>query len=221
MPFFRAHSKRSKLNERRSTTAAAPSRPGTADSLFGPPRPPPPPPPISAPDRSDNATPASFAYDNGTGTLDPQLVQAEGLPMHFKTTDQLADFIRNRNSSSASSSHYSTESNCYSPAQPQAQRVFSVQTNPYTLPRPDSHTVRAGSDPMMAGIGRRYLSAPVRRVLPGATKRNEHQGYWMRRGTMRRLPVEGGKDHKVWWKKAKVEAEEERRYVETSGWYDD
>ncbi|KIV82130.1 hypothetical protein PV11_04259 [Exophiala sideris] len=220
MPFFRAHSKRSKLHERRSKTSTVASRPGTADSFFVPPRPPPPP-PAFLPDRSDNVTRASFAYDNGTGTLDAQLVRADGLPMHFKTTDQLAEFIRNRSSSSVSSSHYSTESTCYSPARPEAHRVFSVQSNPYTLPRPDSHTVRAVSNPMIAGISRRYVSAPVVRVLPGATKKNEHQGYWMRKGTMRRLPVEGGKDSKVWWKKAKGDAEEERKYVETSGWYDD
>lgn len=215
MPFFRHHSKKSKYLERSDMTDHAPSRPGTAHGFSIAPRVPP------APGRNNFPTPASFVYDNGTGMLDPQLLQAEGLPMHFKTTDQLAEFIRNRDSSSGSSSHYSTNSSVYSQAQPYAPRTFSVQSNPYHLPRPASHSVRAMTNPMVTGISRRYVVQPVVHMLPGATKKHEFEGYWLRRGTLRQVSGEGGKNRKDRRQKAKGEAEQDRSYVETSGWYDD
>ncbi len=251
MPFFR---KKSKSEKHPNMTNKPPSRPGTADSFFLPPRPPPP--PATVPKRNDTTSPASFAYDNGYGSLDHRLIEEQQIPPHIRTTDQLADFIRSRRQddndrSSISSSHYSTGGSTFiSSADSARYTTFSVQANPYELPRPGSqrsrmapdsyvpprpsvsymlprpgpHITRVTSNPMIAGLSRRYVSSPVVRVLPGTTRKHPYQGYWVSRGTMRKVPeapdVNNCGKRKRKGKKTKSAAEK-GQYVETSGWYDD
>ncbi|KIW89361.1 uncharacterized protein Z519_10215 [Cladophialophora bantiana CBS 173.52] len=143
--------------------APSPSRPVTAASYdFRPNGPPPAPPGAKVLNRNDSLASASICYDNGTGRLHDSFVQQQGLPPHVRTTEQLAEFIRNRSHSDAyrdeaggnpfssaplsplpcsrvwSSSHYSTDS---SPAGAGAASPFYRQaSDAYERLRPATAT---------------------------------------------------------------------------------
>ncbi|KIW68943.1 hypothetical protein PV04_04854 [Phialophora macrospora] len=164
-------------------------------------------------------------YDNGTGLLDPRLVREQGLPASVKTTDDLANFIRNRRPSQTY------------PASPTAASRYSyiidsAATGPYRSaparaslssqrPRPSFQSTRATSNPFVAGLRNKYATPAVAYVLPGATRQHKYEGFWLAHGTMRKTEADM-KDRKKWWKKAKEErpSSSNAPYVETSGWYD-
>ncbi|KAH0845781.1 hypothetical protein FOPE_12166 [Fonsecaea pedrosoi] len=185
------------------------------------------------PDRTDTPAPASIYYDNGTGVLHADFVRDQSLPPHVRTTAQLAEFIRTRedsssgledggaapppasffstSSSSCYSSHSSSSSSNSNPPSP------SQSTGPmyHHAPVSRSHerirvTAAAAA---AAGILMRHhhVARPtVRvRVLPGATRTHRYQGFWLRRGTMRKTnnsETESGKE-----KGGKKRAEKPRR----------
>ncbi|KAL6252324.1 hypothetical protein RBB50_000042 [Rhinocladiella similis] len=233
MSFFR------RRNQPESTPSEySPPRPDTADSYFPPPRSRPA--RGTVPERNATASPVSFTYDNGYGRIESQLVQEQHLPSNIKTTAQLVEFIRSRNQgnnrASSSSSHYSTESTFVSSITPSDSRIYGAQGNPYELLRraphdsrmppssfislrPDSQASRVVSNPLMTGFSRRYVSAPVLRVLPGTNRKHEYQGYWLTKGTMRRL--EALKTTTGQHKERKTKSLGRDHHTETSGWYDD
>jgi len=192
--------------------------------------------PAASPDHSSSSSPPSFVYDNGTGKLDSSFIHDQGLPAHVRTTDQLADFIRWRSqvntSSPVSPSIYSTRSSAFvsrSDSRDHGRASSVRQSASNNLPRPHAHphprdmgAMRA-ADPMIAGLGRRFAAKPVTCVLPGAVRRNQYEGFWLRRGTMRDLPAEAeATNRRRWWKKPKeAEVKTDGRFVDSSGWYDD
>ncbi|KIW43437.1 hypothetical protein, variant [Exophiala oligosperma] len=235
MPFF---SRRNKPESTPIVGEYSPPRPDTADSSF--PRPRPRPAPGTLPDRYATGSPVSFTYDNGYGRIESQLIQEQHLPSNIKTTEQLVEFIRARdqdnNRVSSASSHYSTESTFVSSVTPNDSRSYSIQGNPYEMlrpapqnsrvapssfasPRPGPQASRVVSNPLLTGFSRRYVSAPVLRVLPGTTRKHEYQGYWLAKGTMRRLEILKTKTGKH--KERKTKSVGQDHYAETSGWYDD
>ncbi|KAK5205836.1 hypothetical protein LTR99_008735 [Exophiala xenobiotica] len=153
--------------------------------------------------------------------------------------------------SSISSSHYSTGSSTFISSADSTARytTFSVPPNPYDeLPRPgtsqssyyapprpsafplhNGRVITSNPNPMIAGLGRRYVSTPVVRVLPGTTRKHPFQGYWVNRGTIRKVQetqtpesVNNSGKHKGRGKGKKTKsATEKYQYVETSGWYED
>lgn len=137
--------------------------------------------------------------------------------MQVKTTDQLYAFMQSHPQIGASSpispsSRYSTPSSVGSRDRADSYvKALGVQSNPFVLPARGSvvegqrrrmtamaMATTTGVNPVMAGLKRRYAAKPVGRLLEGATRKHEFQGYWMRRGTMRGLEV---KHRKSWWKK--------------------
>lgn len=184
-----------------------------------PPQPSPPLPPI--PNRYDTSTPASFAYDNGTGRVDSRLLQDQRLPFPVSTTDELAAFIRNRSpngSSPISSSQYSMDSRFQDLFPGDAGR----QERSFGCSRSGLKNANVPFNPAVAGISRRYVAQPVVYLLRGTTRTHDYEGHWLRRGTLRRVPDEDiARSRKLWWRNTKEEAEMAGRYAETSGWYDD
>lgn len=218
-------------------------RPSTANSYdfrssySMPPTPLPPPPPQHPwiPDREDTATPASFTYDNGTGILDPRLVRENDLPSDVRTAAQLAHFIKYRrprkgepepaNLSPTACSRYSYTITCPpSPAGPRRSSSTRVSAPREASRRPTrTYVIKAGANPaIVSGLRTKYAGAPVGRILPGSTRKHEHQGFWLRRRTMRKVDADQ-KDRK----KGRAKSEQKRPttadgpapYVETSGWY--
>ncbi|EXJ73632.1 uncharacterized protein A1O5_03394 [Cladophialophora psammophila CBS 110553] len=177
---------------------SSPSRPVTAASYdfrpsgpLPPPPPPPPPPGAKALDRNDSLTSVSICYDNGTGRLHDSFVQQQDLPPHVRTTEQLAEFIRNRSHSDEyrdeaggnpfsssppspfpcsrvwSSSHYSTDS---TPAGAGAASPFYRHaSDAYERLRPatassgtSTTTTKAAAHPVVvAGVRHRYVAQPA------------------------------------------------------------
>ncbi|OAG34736.1 hypothetical protein AYO21_11084 [Fonsecaea monophora] len=188
------------------------------------------------PDRTDTPAPASIYYDNGTGVLHANFVRDQSLPPHVRTTAQLAEFIRTREDSSSgledrgvapppasffstsSSSCYSSHSSSSSSSSNSNPPSPSQSTGPmyHHAPVSRSHErirVTAAAAAAAAGILMRHhhVARPtVRvRVLPGATRTHRYQGFWLRRGTMRKTnnsETESGKE-----KGGKKRAEKSRR----------
>ncbi len=172
----------------------------------------------TSPCSSRLSSPPSLEYDNGTGTLGPSFIHDQGWAAHVRTTEQIADFIRWRNqvdtTTPTSPSIYSTHSSFEFPSdahyQHRTSNVRQIASN--NLPRqharapPHPHHMGAThTDPMSAGIGRRYRGVkPVTAVLPGATRQNQYEGFRLSRGTMRNVPAEAeAGNRKRWWSKAK------------------
>ncbi|KIW11547.1 hypothetical protein PV08_10848 [Exophiala spinifera] len=190
------------------------------------------------PGRSAAVSPVSFTYDNGYGRVESQLLQEHHLPSNIKTTDQLVEFIRSRdrdNNHTSSSSRCSSESTFVSNIAPSDAWTYNAPGNsddvlrpasqdsrippsPFISPRPGRLTSRVVSNLLTTGFSRRYVSAPDLRVLPGATRKHNYQGYWLKKGTMRTLESPKTKAGKL--KESKTKSVGRERYVETSGWYD-
>ncbi|OAL22171.1 hypothetical protein AYO20_11212 [Fonsecaea nubica] len=186
------------------------------------------------PDWTDTPAPASIYYDNGTGVLHANFVRDQSLPPHVRTTAQLAEFIRTRKDSSSgleeggaapppasffstsSSSCYSSHSSSSSSSSNSNPPSPSQSTGPMYHHAPASRScerirVTAAA---AAGILMRYhhVARPIVRVrvLPGATRTHRYQGFWLRRGTMRKsnnAETESGKKEKG----EKKRAEKSRR----------
>lgn len=175
------------------------------------------------PNRDETATLASLSYDNGTGRLDPQLIEDQGFPHQVKTTAQLADFIRSRSQDEpfpdSSSSRYSTDSQLPVIFPP---RESSLPSKSFDLQSQISHhTAKMPFNPTVVGMRNRYGNVrPVVRILPGTQRKHQYEGYWLRRNTMRKEPVEVEEKSRIhWWSKKETVTQDS--YVETSGWYDD
>ncbi|KIY03115.1 uncharacterized protein Z520_01582 [Fonsecaea multimorphosa CBS 102226] len=201
----------------------------------GPPPPPPPLPsmmmaPLPEPDRDAPATPASICYDNGTGRLHASLVQERGLPPYVQTTEQLAAFIKSQSrgqqqqhrddqlsgSPNAPPSSFSPVGRSASVYSSSARGTFYHHSSGSyeRLLRPAP--VAAVADPfMVAAMRHRYGARPaVARILPGATRTHEYQGFWLRRGTTHRTESDKrGPAHK-----SSLKRSERKDYqVESSG----
>jgi len=194
---------------------------------------PPPPPPLAIPSRYENHTPA---YDNGTGRLDPSLVREHGLPLSVQTTEGLTNFIKHR-SQERTSRPAPMSPSTYGANSPMTPVRCSEDswTPSYTSSPPRRSFSTRVSNPATAGLRRRYgNAAPVGRLLPGSTRKHKHQGFWLRRRTVRdaepalpvtsQMSVERKKStNKKWWRKTRDErpASENRPQArETSEWYD-
>ncbi|KAJ4510723.1 hypothetical protein HRR81_004005 [Exophiala dermatitidis] len=188
------------------------SRPGTA--------------PGTSYDRTATATTASFVYDNGTGRLDPRLVQEQGLPSCVKTTDQLAAYLRlhgHAEWSPVSSSHYSTDFTVPSRSHSLHHTKQSLRGPPTNITPSYAYYGGVSSNALIAGLSRRFVAPTIVHTLPGTTRKHEKEGYWLARGTLRRVPAErSSRTGKGRWKKSKEAAiDSGKKFVETSGWYDD
>jgi hypothetical protein len=191
MPFSFSRKGRSSKKPVQTQRTSETTRPFT-EPRYTHPGTPPRPPPLLIPSRLDTATPASFTYDNGTGKLDPELVHSQGFPASVTTTDQLAAYMRSRRydqarpsveySPSQYSSHYSQQWPSYSPVATPRPAAPTIHRAAMSLDLPRPHAVRAVSNPIMSGMQRRYIQQPVVRVLPGATRENQYEGFWLRRG---------------------------------------
>jgi hypothetical protein len=152
-------------------------------------------------------------------------VREQGLPASVKTTDDLADFIRNRRlsqahpSSPTAASRYSYTID--SAATGLSRRASGRASLSSRHPRPSFQSTRTTPHPFVAGLRNKYATPPVAHVLPGATRQHKYEGFWLARGTMRKTEADM-KARSKWWKKTKEERPSSTTgpYVETSGWYD-
>jgi hypothetical protein len=197
--------------------AAASSRPATANSYDF--RHYQPQPPVPIPIRNH---PVSIVYDNGTGLLDPRLVQDHGLPATVQTTDQLAEFLRHRNPAHLQVPS-PTEASQYSDSEDllYAGHSHSSFEHP-SLHRQQFRYTTYTMPTSVAGYRGRSASPVISRVLPGTTRKHQYEGFWLSRRALRKSKADL-KACTRWWKRAKEErpsSSNDGTYVETSGWYD-
>ncbi|KIW75260.1 hypothetical protein Z517_12034 [Fonsecaea pedrosoi CBS 271.37] len=185
------------------------------------------------PDRTDTPAPASIYYDNGTGVLHANFVRDQGLPPHVRTTAQLAEFIRMRedssngledggaappasffstSSSSCYSSHSSSSSSNSNPPSPSQSTGPMYHHGPASRSHERIRVTAAAAAAAGILIRHHHVARPIVRVrvLPGATRTYRYQGFWLRRGTMRKTnnsETESGKKEKG----GKKRAEKSRR----------
>ncbi|KAK5049563.1 hypothetical protein LTR84_004492 [Exophiala bonariae] len=185
----------------------------------------------------------SPSYDNGTGALDPQFIRENRLPSHVKTARDLYAYQKQRDAQQllspsaairnfgqagslySESSYFERDSyNSYSSwsGRSSAQGQSCEISRPLNVRGPAVKSL-VHADPMVRGLRGLYAMRAFPRVLPGARRVTPYEGYWLHRGTLRKIPGEkAGKG--VWWKKKQQKTpakEATNSSVETSGWYSD
>ena len=216
MPFrFSEFNKRGKSGNpwTDAVDTVGPSRPESANSYDFRHYSPGPPPLPPVPSHADTRTFAKISYDNGTGYLDPRLIQQKGLPPSIKTTDQLAEYLRRRNQGQKRAPSPGSSSQHSQSTGPPSERLGVPQplrTRNYAVRGPSGSTTASGHRG-------RYEASVVARVLPGTTRKHPYEGFWLSRGTVKKP------ERNLKWRR-KVAAVERPAtaagaYVETSGWY--